>query len=180
MSVLRFEELSRRARRRLLLTALVRTVLSTVALLLLYFSLPLNDPFSGRTAVVLILGLLLVAALVAWQAQSIIKADYPRLRAIQALSTSVPLFLLLFSATYYLLDSSQGDAFNEPLSRLDALYFTITVFATVGFGDIAAHSQPARVLVTLQMVGDLILIGLVLKVLFNAVALGLSRQPEDS
>ncbi len=29
-------------------------------------------------------------------------------------------------------------AFNETLTRIDSLYFTLTVFATVGFGDIAA------------------------------------------
>jgi hypothetical protein len=49
------------------------------------------------------------------------------------------------------------------------MYFTVTVFTTVGFGDITATSQLARALVTVQMLLDLIVIGLVIRVFFGAV-----------
>jgi voltage-gated potassium channel len=55
------------------------------------------------------------------------------------------------------------------LTRTDALYFTITVFATVGLGDIAATSQTARVVVMVQMILDLIVIGLVVRLFLSAV-----------
>ena len=42
------------------------------------------------------------------------------------------------------------------------------VFATVGFGDIAPVSEPARLLVTAQMLADLVLIGTIVKVLVGA------------
>jgi voltage-gated potassium channel len=160
--------------------ALAQSFLTTGALLLLYFLLPLDEEFSGWTAVALAIGVIAVGGLVGWQAQSIIKADYPRLRAFQALSSSAPLFVLLFATTYFVLDRSQDHAFNAALTRMDSLYFTVTVFATVGFGDITAQSQTARVLVTIQMIGDMIIIGLVLKVLVNAVQVGLNRRPGDS
>ena len=35
-------------------------------------------------------------------------------------------------------------------TRLDSIYFTVTTLSTVGFGDIAAHSQGARAVVTVQ------------------------------
>jgi hypothetical protein len=54
------------------------------------------------------------------------------------------------------------------LTRFDAVYFTVTVLATVGFGDIAAVTQTARILVTIQMLADLVLIGFVAKVLLGA------------
>ena len=54
----------------------------------------------------------------------------------------------------------------------------VTVFATVGFGDISAVSSVARVLVTVQMVGDLVLIGLVLRVFMTAVDRGRRRAAE--
>jgi voltage-gated potassium channel len=97
------------------------------------------------------------------------------LRAIEAIASSLPLFLLLFAATYSLLSSSDPTAFTEPLSRVDSLYFTITVFAAVGFGDITPVGDLPRALVTGQMVGDLILIGLVLRAFLTAVDLGRRR-----
>ena len=42
-------------------------------------------------------------------------------------------------------------SFTEPLTRADALYFTVTVFSTVGFGDITAKSETARVVLIVQM-----------------------------
>ena len=38
--------------------------------------------------------------------------------------------------------------FSEPLTRTGALYFTVTVFSTVGFGDITAKTEAARLVVT--------------------------------
>ena len=35
--------------------------------------------------------------------------------------------------------------FTHPLTRTDTLYFAVTFFSTVGFGDIAAKSEAARV-----------------------------------
>jgi Ion channel len=53
-----------------------------------------------------------------------------------------PFYLLLFAATYYLMSINRPTAFSEGLGRTDALYFTVSVFATVGFGDIAPVSEP--------------------------------------
>jgi voltage-gated potassium channel len=70
--------------------------------------------------------------------------------------------------------------FSQPsLTRMDALYFTITVFATVGFGDITPTAQTSRLLVTVQMVLDLVLIGVVIRVFLSAVDRARRRaQPE--
>jgi hypothetical protein len=64
----------------------------------------------------------------------------------------------------------------DNLTRTDALYFTVTVFATVGFGDISAASQAARLLVTAQMILDLIVLGLGIRVFIGAVEEGRRRQ----
>src|SRR4030095_7505227 len=53
----------------------------------------------------------------------------------------------------------QAHPFTEPLNRTDALYFTITVFSTVGFGDIAPLATAARVTTMVQMLGDLVVVG---------------------
>ena len=45
--------------------------------------------------------------------------------------------------------------FSQPLTRIDSVYFTVTTFATVGFGDITATTEAARLVVTGQMIADL-------------------------
>ena len=52
----------------------------------------------------------------------------------------------------------------------------MTVFTTVGFGDISAKSEAARLVVTLQMLLDLLLLGLVVKLFFSAIKRSQQRQ----
>ena len=63
---------------------------------------------------------------------------------------------------------SAPHAFSEPLNRTAALYFAVTLFSTVGLGDIAPVSQAARAVVTIQMVADLIVIAVVVRLIFGA------------
>ncbi|MCX5409249.1 potassium channel family protein [Streptomyces sp. NBC_00335] len=166
----------RRRRRRLLAGCLLRSAASVVLLTALFYLAPLERGFGVLTVALLVLGLALFGGLVAWQVAAITHAEYPRLRAIEALATAVPLFLLLFAASYFLLAKEVPQSFSEPLSRTDALYFTVTVFATVGFGDIAPTTQAGRALTTAQMIADLIVVGVIAKVLFGAVRIGMRRS----
>jgi voltage-gated potassium channel len=161
-------------------TTLLRALASTVALLVVYYVLPLDRASIGGTVAILTVGLLLLVGLVALQVRSIIKATYPALRAVGALATSAPLFLLLFAATYFVMGRISVDSFSDQMTRTDALYFTVTVFATVGFGDITAVSQAARALVTGQMVLGLMVVGLGAKILVDAVKYGLQRRSGEA
>jgi hypothetical protein len=164
--------------RRLLVLSAGRTMLATTGVLVLYYTLPLDRGFGSRTLVSLVLGLVAVGLLVTWQVRAILRARTPALRAVEALALSLPLFLVLFAVVYVVLSASDPQALTEPLTRTDALYFVVTVFATVGFGDIAPVSEVARVVTTVQMVGDLLLIGLVLKVVLAAVDRGRRRAEQ--
>ncbi|MFI1970474.1 potassium channel family protein [Streptomyces cinnamoneus] len=154
----------------------VRPLATATALVLAYYVLPLDERFTGGAAVSLVLGLIGVLALFLWQIRSISRSTRPRLRAVETLATIVPLFLLLFAATYYLLEQAKAGSFNEPLSRTGSLYFTLTVFSTVGFGDIVARSEPARIITMVQMFADLLLVGVAARVIVGAVETGLRRQ----
>ena len=70
--------------------------------------------------------------------------------------------------------------FSQPLTHTDALYFTVTVFATVGFGDITAKTEAARLVVTGQMITDLVIIGLGVRVIVGAVRRGQQRRPQGA
>jgi voltage-gated potassium channel len=167
----------RRRRLRTVLTTLLRALGSTVALVVIYYLLPLDDTSIGIAVGMLVIGLLALIGLVTFQVRSIIKAPYPALRAVGALATSVPLFLLLFAATYFVMGSISAGSFSEPLTRTDALYFTVTVFATVGFGDITATTEVARVLVTGQMVAGIIVLGIGARIIVDAIKHGRQQQP---
>ena len=161
-----------------LLLGLARILLTVTGLVVLYYLLPLERGFQGPSLLRLMGGLLGVGLLVAWQVRAILRARHPALRAVEAIALSLPLFLLLFAATYVLLAGTEAGSFTEPLSRTDGIYFAVTVFATVGFGDISPVTEVARVLTTLQMVGDLVLIGLVLRIFLIAVNHGRRRAAE--
>jgi voltage-gated potassium channel len=174
-------EAAREARRRVrkVLVTFLRALASTVALLVIYYLLPLDRTSVSVAIWMLVAGLLGLVGLVAFQVRSIIKATYPVLRAVGALATSAPLFLLLFAATYFVMGKISEGNFSEPLTRTDALYFTVTVFATVGFGDITATTEAARALVTGQMVAGIVILGIGARIIVDAVKHGRRQQPAE-
>ncbi len=163
-------------RRRVLAGHTLRSVTWVVLITALFYLAPLDRGFGALTVVTLVAGLGLFGWLVVWQCRAVTHAEYPRLRAMEALATAVPLFLVLFSVTYFLLSQQVPESFSEPLNRTDTLYFTVTVFATVGFGDIVPTTELSRALTTVQMVADLIVVGVIAKVLFGAVRIGVRRR----
>ena len=166
--------------RRLVVRALLRASGTATALVVLYFTLPLTGSIDRSTAMLLVLGLLAFAGIVTWQFRSVLRSSYPGLRAIESLAAAIPLFLVLFAALYLHIADLDGAAFSEPLSRTGALYYTITVFSTVGFGDIVPRTDLARVVTMVQMLGDLLFVGLVLHLMLGAVKLGRQRRATAS
>jgi voltage-gated potassium channel len=162
--------------RRRLLVSLLRAVVVAVLSFTLYFTLPFDKASAFNTGVALLIGLVLVTILLAWQARQIAHDPHPRARAVEALVTSFPIAVLVFATTYFLMSEGSPESFNQPLSRVDSLYFTVSTFATVGFGDVAAVTEAARIIVTIQIVVDLILVGLVVRVFLSSVQSGLERQ----
>jgi voltage-gated potassium channel len=142
---------------------------------LLVALLPLSPRPDAQTLAILIGGLVGIGVLITMQVRAIVRARHPGLRAVETLAVVIPCFLLLFAAGYFLASQARPESFSEPLTRVDALYFTITVFATVGFGDISPVSQGTRLVVCVQMIADLLVLGLVLQAVVGAVRRGLAR-----
>jgi voltage-gated potassium channel len=167
-------------RRRRITWGLLRALAATAALVALYYLSPLNRIDSVPLGLSLAVALLVLLAVTIWQVYAITRAAYPALRATEALATTVPLFLLLYAATYFLMSQADPASFSaDTLTRTDALYFTVTIFATVGFGDISATSQAARLLVTTQMILDLLILGLGIRAFVGAVRLARRNQRPD-
>jgi voltage-gated potassium channel len=75
--------------------------------------------------------LVIFAGITVWQVRTITGSRYPGLRAAQALGLVLPLYLLVFASTYYVMQRASAANFSQPLTRTDALYFTVTVFSTM-------------------------------------------------
>ena len=170
-----YQELPSAKRRWLIFRTALRSLLLTAVLVVLYYVLPLDERLDAGVAVRLLIGFLIFAAMATWQVRSIVGSRYPAVKAIEALGLILPLYLLLFASTYFVMERASAANFTQPLTRTDALYFAVTVFSTVGFGDIAAKSEPARVVLIFQMLGDLALLGAGVRVLLGAVRRGQQR-----
>lgn len=164
-----------RPSRTLMVLVGLRATLTTTLLVTAYFVLPLSARPDSATLVLLAAGLVAIGVLIVWQTRAIVRARHPGLRAVETLALVIPAFLLLFATGYFLASQARPESFSEPLTRIDALYFTITVFATVGFGDIAPVSQGTRVVVAVQMLADLLVVGLVLQAIVGAARRGIAR-----
>jgi len=155
-------------------SALARIVLSLAGLLAAYYLVPARSSVSNVPW--LLVALLAFFAVVALQLWFIIRATHPLVRAVEGLVLALTIFLLIFARSYLSGSLHDPDAFSQPVDRTAALYFTVSCFATVGFGDIVATSESMRLLVTVQMILDLVLLGAGVKIFTSAVRQARARR----
>lgn len=150
-----------------------RPVLSLAGLLLAYYAFPVS--WSGSTldvAVGLVLTAMGLGLLVGVMVQ-----ELEHLRAglggwsTGVLSTMLVLLIMVFSLAFYLLDLLAPEQIDGLSTRTDALYFTLSTMATVGYGDVHAAGQLARGLVCA-------LIGFNIVVVASLVRAHTARPPE--
>ena len=154
-------------RRHLFLTG-VRATATGALVLVVYFTVPISNKPHTSVLFRLTVGLALFVAVLTYEVRAILRSPRPLLRAADAMALVIPVFIVVFAWTYLTMARSTPTAFSQPLDRLSALYFAVTLFSTVGLGDIVPRSDPARLVVTLQMVADLIVIAVVVRLIFGA------------
>ena len=133
-----------------------------------FYVLPIGRESEARAFLRLGADIALVGAVFVWQFRRIHLGELPELRAVEALGIVITVFLVGFSAIYLAMSNEAAKTFTQPLDHTRALYFTITIFSTVGFGDITPRTDTARLVVAAQMLLDLAIIGAVVRLLFNA------------
>ncbi|MCE1174149.1 MAG: potassium channel family protein [Propionibacteriales bacterium] len=157
----------------------VNRVVLPVAILVFYFVVPVS---SRDAPLGLLLGTLLGAALLALVAKVVfteLRREERRLKPIHLL-IAFELALVTFSLGYYLLAHANPAEFTGLTTRLDALYFSMTTMATVGYGDVSASGQLARLLVTIQLAFNLVFIAALFGLLQDQVRHGALRRKADA
>lgn len=151
--------------------ALLRIFVAVGGLLLVYFQMPLGEgDHIGFALVAVVVGSLVFGAIFVRQVRRIRSAEYPMLRAVEGTALVGCLFVVVVASIHYSLWFADHDSYSEALSRLDALYFTVTTLATVGFGDITPTSPLTRAVTTVQMVLGVALLGAGVRILIGVAS----------
>jgi voltage-gated potassium channel len=145
--------------------------LSTLA----YYVVPLR---LGRDLEPLTIGNLVVAGVALGLLALLFRASIRRSRRaqehgyyrIQWLLTLLYVLVLGFALAYAILAANAPDQFMGIHDRTDALYFSVTLVATVGFGDIHPAGTAAQLLATAHMVFNLIYLGTAIRLLTSGRA----------
>jgi hypothetical protein len=148
--------------------SVIRSAVTGVLVIAVYAVLPVHDTSTVSSVIVLVVGLAVLVALVVLRLRQIQQDTRPRLRSAEVLALVVPLFVVVFAWAYLLLSASDPASFSQPLNRVGAIYFTVVITSTVGFGDISAQTDIARILVTLQIVLTFTLFTAVIKMILQA------------
>jgi voltage-gated potassium channel len=173
------EDLDRRQRQRVVARTAFRILISVVLLFALYGAMPAADRTGLGTLVRLFVGLIIFGALLGWQVLKIMGAEHPELRAAEALAIAIPVVLIVFAFTYLSLSHAQPGSFSERLTHVSAVYFVITVISTVGFGDITPKTDAAMILVSFQIMLDLVLFVGIVRAVFFAAQVGVRRRQTE-
>jgi hypothetical protein len=174
---LRLSDLSAIQRRRALVRAVATIAVAWILIGTAFYALPFGHESSLRMVLRLGADIALIGAVFVWQIRRIMAADLPELRAVEALGIVVALFLAVFSGIYLAMANGDQATFTQHLDHTRALYFAVSVFSTVGFGDITPRTDPARLVVSAQMLLDLVVIGAVVRLIFNAARSRMGEVP---
>lgn len=150
--------------------AIAGGLLAVVAMLLLYAFIPEPTGDDPPWLVFLSVAVVLVvySAAAVWSLLYINKSTHPMRAGFTLLAVMVTSMVVIFALTYLSLSIDNPANFNTELDKISALYFTMTILSTVGFGDIVATANPSRIAVMIQMVVGLSLITALARVLVEA------------
>jgi voltage-gated potassium channel len=142
-----------------------------IVALVVYFLVPLDgenaELFAGALVIVATFALVPLAVR---RARNVLTSDQPVLVAAQSLAIALTLLIVSFSSIYFVLGAAHDGQISGVRTKIDGLYFTITILSTVGFGDVLATGQGARALVASQMIVNLVFLAVAIRVLSWALA----------
>ncbi len=152
--------------------------LAVVTLLAVFAVAPLRGPYWWVGALMGLLALVGTVPLTVRRLRAVLASDRPLVEAAQALVLVFTTLVVGFAAVFYVMAGAEGQ-FDGLNTRVDAVYFTVTTLSTVGFGDVVATGQAARVAVTCQVVFSVTFISLAARVLIGTATRRTERRRSE-
>lgn len=163
------------------LPALALALVAVVAVLAVYMWVPVphkeDSPWLVAVSIVAISVLYIAIGL--WSLMRINTSPHPFRVGLTMLTVMITALVVLFALTYVSMSVRDPASFNVPLDKVSALYFTMAILTTVGFGDIHAVEHSAMIAVMVQMVVGLTLITTVARVMVSAARTATRKQIEQ-
>jgi voltage-gated potassium channel len=159
----------------------LRPLVSLLGILVVFYALPIGGLVWETATVVAVLVTLVGVVLLGWAIAGQVRRELtggPEVR-VDTLLTLLSLVAVVFAFGYLLLEQSSPGQFVELETRTDALYFTLSTLATVGFGDVHAQGQVARALVSMQIVFDVVFVAALVATLTGRLRYRVAERAES-
>lgn len=149
-----------------------RTVGYLVCALLVLYGFPTEFAFRRDAVglVALVVGSLGLSWLVALEIQRMTSPSAVPSRRLGGVLSLIAVATCFFALTYFLIEANAPEEFDGLVTRSDALYYAVVTLGTVGYGDIHAVGQIARVATVIQIAFNLVVIGALLAVSSSLLA----------
>jgi uncharacterized membrane protein len=148
-----------------LLKKVLQNGLTLTGAVLFYYFVPLStDDHPVWRLAIFVVGLGTLIFLIVRQLRKQLAAGPDPGVRVHTLITLLYPVVALFALTYYLIQTADPTQFTDLQTRTDSLYYTVITLGTVGYGDVHAVGQLARVISMIQVAFDLVVIGALIAV----------------
>lgn len=164
---------------------MLETFAAPVVIIAGYVLAPLDSrPWLGVT--VSLAALIATVPLLMRRARAVRLSHTPALDALRAIAMFTSVLIVAFASLHYAVAVNVAGQYSGLNTKIDGVYYTVTVLGTVGFGDVTADGQLARVLATVNILFNLVALGVGLRLItfaaqtrFNERGTRLVAPPSD-
>jgi voltage-gated potassium channel len=156
----------------------VKLMAGTAGCLVAYFAAPVGGPvLSGSVAVAVALTVVGTIAL-GWSIYGQVRRYMlsGTTLTVDGLILTLVLVIVFFALALYLLEATDPGQIAGLHTRVDALYFTMATATTVGYGDVHAVGQLARVVVIVQLAFNVVFVAAVVALLSSRMRTVVTRH----
>ncbi len=129
-----------------------------------FYLVPVTGRFWNLSALGFVVVLIVMVVMISRQLTKQARAGSNSAVQLKSLLFLLYPIVAVFALAYYILFVHNPGQFDGIANRTDALYYTVVTLGTVGFGDVHPVGQAAKILTMVQIVFDLVVIGLLLSI----------------